>query len=208
MTAPEKFTVRLNEPAVTGDATSGQQSEQLPTYNAYSIDGDVTAPLVYVNYGVPADYEELENRGIDVKGQDRHRAIRRILARHQAESRGRTRSRRLHHLFRSANDGFYQGDVYPKGAWRSENGVQRGSVMDMPLYPGDPLTTGIGAIRRCKTPRQQGRRDAHEDPCAADLLWRRSAVLRNLDGAGRAGDWRGALPITYHFGGGAADRSS
>ncbi|MEP6848593.1 MAG: PA domain-containing protein, partial [Acidobacteriota bacterium] len=69
MTAPEKFTLKLNEPEVKGDATSGQQSEQLPTYNAYSIDGDVTAPLVYVNYGIPSDYDELARRGIDVKGK-------------------------------------------------------------------------------------------------------------------------------------------
>ena len=102
MTAPEKFTLKLNEPALREDATSGQQDEQLPTYNAYSTDGDVTAPLVYVNYGVPADYEELARRGIDVKGKDRYIAVRRLVAWYQAKSRGRTRSDRLHYLFRPA----------------------------------------------------------------------------------------------------------
>src|SRR5580765_3801497 len=48
-----KFVAKLEEPALPQDPTSNQKAEQLPTYNAYSIDGDVTAPLVYVNYGVP-----------------------------------------------------------------------------------------------------------------------------------------------------------
>ena len=69
MTAPTKYTARLAEPALPVDPTSGQTAEQLPVYNAYSIDGDVTAPLVYVNYGVPADYDELARNGIDVKGK-------------------------------------------------------------------------------------------------------------------------------------------
>ncbi len=67
--APERFTAKLFEPPIKEDATSGQTSEQLPVYNAYSIDGDVTSDLVYVNYGVPADYEELDRRGVDVKGK-------------------------------------------------------------------------------------------------------------------------------------------
>src|SRR5437016_3936874 len=65
---PTKFAARLVEGPVAGDPTSSQQQEQLPTYNAYSADGDVTAPLVYVNYGVPADYERLERMGVSVKG--------------------------------------------------------------------------------------------------------------------------------------------
>src|SRR5688572_7732427 len=150
MSAPEKFKLKLQEPPVEGDATSGQQAEQLPTYNAYSIDGDVTGPLVYVNYGIPADYEELEKRGINVKGKI-------VIARYGGSWRGIKPKVAAEHgavgcLIYSdpRNDGFYQGDVYPKGAWRNENGVQRGSVMDMPLYPGDPLTKGIGATKDAK----------------------------------------------------------
>src|SRR5258708_24630229 len=142
MTAPEKFTLKLNEPALKEDTTSGQQDEQLPTYNAYSIDGDVTGPLIYVNYGTPADYEELERRGVDVR-----RKI--IISRYGGSWRGIKPKVAAEHgaigciiYSDPRNDGFYQGDVYPKGAWRNENGVQRGSVMDMPLYPGDPLTKG------------------------------------------------------------------
>ena len=150
MTAPEKFTLKLNEPALKEDATSGQQDEQLPTYNAYSTDGDVTAPLVYVNYGVPADYEELARRGIDVKGKI-------VISRYGGSWRGIKPKVAAEHgavgciiYSDPKNDGFYQGDVYPKGAYRNENGVQRGSVMDMPVYPGDPLTKDVGATKDAK----------------------------------------------------------
>ena len=201
MTAPGKFTLKLNEPEVAGDATSGQQTEQLPTYNAYSIDGDVTAPLVYVNYGIPADYLELEKRGIDVKGKI-------VIARYGGSWRGIKPKVAAEHgavgciiYSDPRNDGYYQGDVYPKGAWRSENGVQRGSVMDMPVHPGDPLTKGIGATKDAK----------RIDIKKADTLTRIPVLpisysdalplLKNLDGAVVPDSWRGALPITYHFGG-------
>lgn len=201
MTAPERFTLKLQEPPVEGDATSGQQSEQLPTYNAYSIDGDVTGPLVYVNYGVPADYEELEKRGIDVKGKI-------VIARYGGSWRGikpKVAAERgaIGCLIYSdpRNDGFFQGDVYPKGAWRSENGVQRGSVMDMPLYPGDPLTKGVGATKDAKRIPIKDAPTLTKIPVLpisyADAL----PLLKNLDGAVVPESWRGALPVTYHFGG-------
>ena len=86
-----------------------QTAEQLPTYNAYSADGDVTAPLVYVNYGIREDYEQLDRLGISVKGRHRDRALRRGLARHQAESCGGARRDRLHHLFGSARRRIFSG---------------------------------------------------------------------------------------------------
>jgi N-acetylated-alpha-linked acidic dipeptidase len=201
MTSPEKFTLKLNEPALKEDATSGQQSEQLPTYNAYSIDGDVTAPLVFVNYGVPADYEELAKRGIDVKGKI-------VIAKYGGSWRGIKPKVAAEHgavgcLIYSdpKNDGYYQGDVYPKGAWRSEDGVQRGSVMDMPVFPGDPLTPGIGATKDAKRLALKDATTLTKIPVLpisyADAL----PLLRNLDGAVVPEAWRGALPITYHFGG-------
>ncbi len=201
MTAPEKFTLKLNEPEVPGDATSGQQNEQLPTYNAYSIDGDVAAPLVYVNYGIPADYEELEKRGIDVKGKI-------VIARYGGSWRGIKPKVAAEHgavgcLIYSdpRNDGYYQGDVYPKGAWRNENGVQRGSVMDMPLHPGDPLTKGVGATKDAKRIDIKGAPTLTKIPVLpisyADAL----PLLKNLDGAVVPDAWRGSLPATYHFGG-------
>ena len=132
------------------DATSGQTAEQLPPYNAYSIDGDVTGELVYVNYGVPDDYEELERRGIDVKGKI-------VIARYGGSWRGIKPKVAAEHgavgciiYSDPRDDGYFQGDVYPKGGWRNERGAQRGSVVDMPLYPGDPLTPGVGATKDAK----------------------------------------------------------
>lgn len=201
MTAPEKFTLKLQEPQLKEDATSGQVAEQLPTYNAYSIDGDVTAPLVYVNYGVPADYEELERRGVDVKGKI-------AIARYGGSWRGIKPKVAAEHgavgciIFSDPrNDGYYQGDVYPKGAWRGENGVQRGSVMDMPLYPGDPLTPDVGSTKDAK---RLDRKDAitlTKIPVLPISYSDALPLLRNLDGAVVPDSWRGALPVTYHFGG-------
>lgn len=201
MTAPEKFTLKLNEPEVAGDSTSGQQSEQLPTYNAYSIDGDVTAPLVFVNYGVPADYEELAKRGIDIKGKI-------VIAKYGGSWRGIKPKVAAEHgavgciiYSDPRNDGYYQGDVYPKGAWRSENGVQRGSVMDMPVFPGDPLTPGIGATKNAKRLALKDATTLTKIPVLPISYSDALPLLRNLDGAVVPDQWRGALPITYHFGG-------
>ncbi len=202
MTLPEKFTARLAEPTVVGDATSGQMDEQLPTYNAFSADGDVTAPIIYVNYGIPRDYDELERRGIDVKGKI-------VIARYGGSWRGIKPKVAAEHgavgcLIYSdpRDDGYFQGDVYPKGAWRSENGAQRGSVADMPVFPGDVLTPGIAATKDAK------RLDRNDAPTImkipvmpisyADAL----PLLRALDGPVAPDSWRGALPITYHIGGG------
>lgn len=201
MTAPAKFRLKLNEPAIANDVTSRQQSEQLPTYNAFSIDGDVTGPLVYVNYGIPADYDELERRGIDVKGKI-------VIARYGGSWRGikpkvAAEKGAIGCLIYSdpRNDGFYQGDVYPKGAYRNENGVQRGSVMDMPLFPGDPLTKGVGATKDAKRLAVKDAPTLTKIPVLpisyADAL----PLLRNLNGDVVPEAWRGALPVTYHFGG-------
>jgi N-acetylated-alpha-linked acidic dipeptidase len=201
MTSPEKFTLKLAEPPVDGDATSGQQAEQLPNYNAYSIDGDVTGPLVYVNYGTPADYEELEKRGIDVKGKvviSRYGGSWRGIKPKVAAERGA-----IGCLIYSdpRDDGYFQGDVYPKGAWRNENGAQRGSVMDMPLFPGDPLTKGIGATKDAKRVEIKNAETLTKIPVLPISYGDALPLLKNLDGAVVPTAWRGALPITYHFGG-------
>ena len=161
-------------------------SEQLPTYNAYSIDGDVTGPLVYVNYGIPEDYEALEARGVSVKG-----AI--VIARYGRSWRGIKPKVAAEHgaigcLIYSdpADDGYAEGDVFPAGPMRPADGVQRGSVMDMPVYPGDPLTPGIGATARCQAPRAQGRDDAHEDSGAPNFLRRRTAAALGTNRTTRA----------------------
>jgi N-acetylated-alpha-linked acidic dipeptidase len=202
--SPEKFTAGLAEPVLAEDSTSSQTAEQLPVYNAYSVDGDVTAPLVYVNYGVPRDYDELAERGIDVKGKI-------VIARYGGSWRGIKPKVAAEHgavgcLIYSdpRNDGFYQGDVYPKGPWRNETGAQRGSVADMPLFPGDPLTPGVGATPGAK------RLDVKNAPTLTKIpvlpISYRDAqpLLRALAGPLAPDAWRGALPLTYHIGPGPA----
>ncbi|MFN2501966.1 MAG: M28 family metallopeptidase [Pyrinomonadaceae bacterium] len=203
MTAPERFTLRLDEPALREDATSGQQNEQLPTYNAYSIDGDVTGPLVYVNYGTPSDYEELERRGISVKGKI-------VISRYGGSWRGikpkvAAENGAIGCIIYSdpRNDGFYQGEVYPKGPWRNEHGVQRGSVMDMPLHPGDPLTKGIGATKNAKRIDRKDAATLTRIPVLPISYSDALPLLKNLDGPVVPESWRGALPTTYRFGGGS-----
>ncbi|HXA16265.1 MAG TPA: transferrin receptor-like dimerization domain-containing protein [Thermoanaerobaculia bacterium] len=198
--APEHFTAKLVEPPVPGDATSGQQSEQLPVYNAYSIDGDVTGDLVYANYGIPADYEILERNGIDVKGKI-------VITRYGGSWRGIKPKVAAEHgaigciiYSDPKDDGYAQGDVYPKGAWRNENGAQRGSVMDMPVHPGDPLTPGVGATKDAK---RIDRKDAEvitKIPVLPISYSDALPLLRALGGPVAPSEWRGALPITYHMG--------
>ena len=204
MVGPTRFTARLSEPALTEDATSGQTSEQLPTYNAYSADGDVTGDLVYVNYGVPADYEELERRGIDVKGKI-------VIARYGGSWRGikpkvAAEKGAIGALIYSdpRDDGYFQGDVYPKGAYRNEFGAQRGSVADMPTFPGDPLTPGVGATKDAKRLALKDAPTLTKIPVLPISYGDALPLLRALGGPLAPTAWRGALPITYHLGPGPA----
>jgi N-acetylated-alpha-linked acidic dipeptidase len=203
MTAPEKYVAKIEEPVLKEDATSNQKNEQLPTYNAYSVDGDVTGQLVYVNYGVPRDYEELERRGIDVKGKI-------VIARYGGSWRGikpKVAAERgaIGCLIYSdpRDDGYYQGDVYPKGAYRMEWGAQRGSVADMPLYPGDPLTPNVGATKDAKRLEIKSAPTLTKIPVMPISYGDALPLLKNLGGPVAPESWRGALPITYHLGAGA-----
>jgi N-acetylated-alpha-linked acidic dipeptidase len=200
---PTRFRARLEEPAVPGDPTSAQVSEQLPTYNAYSADGDVTAPLVYVNYGNREDYEELDRLGISVKG-----AI--VIARYGGGWRGVKPKVAAEHgavgciiYSDPKGDGYFEGDQYPAGGWRPKDGVQRGSVMDTE-YPGDPLTPGIGATPNAKRLALKEARTITTIPVLpisyADAL----PLLSALQGPVAPAPWRGALAITYHVGPGPA----
>ncbi|HJQ32910.1 MAG TPA: M28 family metallopeptidase [Pyrinomonadaceae bacterium] len=200
MTAPERYTARIAEPALKEDATSGQTAEQLPVYNAYSTDGDVTGQLVYVNYGVPRDYDELERRGIDVKGKI-------VLARYGGSWRGIKPKVAAEHgavgcLIYSdpRDDGYFQGDVYPKGAYRNEWGAQRGSVADMPTFPGDPLTPGVGAVKGAKRLELKSAPTLTKIPVMPISYGDALPLLRALGGAVAPAAWRGALPVTYHLG--------
>ena len=201
---PTKFTAKLQEPALAIDPTSNQQAEQLPTYNAYSADGDVTAPLVYVNYGIPDDYEKLERMGVSVKG-----AI--VIARYGNSWRGIKPKVAAEHgavgcLIYSdpADDGYVQGDVFPNGAWRPRDGVQRGSVMDMPIYPGDPLTPGVGATKDAKRLDLKDVKTITKIPVLPISYADAQPLLAALKGEVVPEGWRGSLPQTYHVGPGPA----
>ncbi|MGZ8797285.1 MAG: M28 family metallopeptidase [Thermoanaerobaculia bacterium] len=200
LVAPEKYTLKLAEPALSQDATSGQTNEQLPVYNAYSTDGDVTGDLVYVNYGVPADYDVLERSGVDVKGKI-------VIARYGGSWRGikpkvAAEKGAIGCIIYSdpRDDGYFQGDVYPKGAYRSDSGAQRGSVMDMPIHRGDPLTPVIGATKDAKRLDRSEVDVFTKIPVLPISYSDALPLLRNLGGPVAPADWRGALPITYHLG--------
>jgi N-acetylated-alpha-linked acidic dipeptidase len=189
---------------VPGDPTSSQRDEQLPSYNAYSADGDVTGPLVYVNYGVPADYEELERHGISVKG-----AI--VIARYGGSWRGIKPKVAAEHgavgcLIYSdpRDDGYAQGDVFPRGPFRPRDGVQRGSVADMPLYSGDPLTPGVGAVPGAKRLTLAEAKTITKIPVLPISYGDAEPLLAAMTGPVAPPDWRGALGVTYHLGPGAA----
>ena len=203
LVAPVRFSATLREPELSEDPDSGD-SDQLPTYNAFSGDGDVTAPLVYVNYGVPADYEQLKKAGVDVRGKI-------VIARYGGSWRGIKPKIAAEHgavgcLIYSdpKEDGYYQGDVYPVGPYRNEHGVQRGSVMDMPVQPGDPLTPGWASTKGARRIRREEAATLMKIPVQpisyADAL----PLLKALGGSSVPESWRGALPVTYHFGPGPA----
>ncbi len=204
MVAPSLFKLKLEEPAVAIDPTSDQKADQLPSFNAYSIDGDVTAPLVYVNYGRPQDYDDLDRRGVSVKGSI-------VIARYGASWRGIKPKVAAEHgavgcLIYSdpIDDGYAADDVFPEGPSRNSSGVQRGSVMDMPTYPGDPLTPGVGATRDAKRLDLKDVTTLTKIPVLPISYSDAQPLLAALRGAVVPGEWRGALPITYHLGPGPA----
>jgi N-acetylated-alpha-linked acidic dipeptidase len=203
LTEPTHYSALLKEPALTEDATSGQVN-QLPTYNAWSADGDVSGQLVFVNYGLPEDYETLAKMGIDVRGKI-------VIAKYGRSWRGIKPKVAYEHgaigciiYSDPADDGYSAGDVYPKGAYKNEYGVQRGSVMDMVIYPGDPLTPGVGATKDAK---RMDRKDAPtilKIPVLPISYHDAQPLLAALEGTVAPRNWQGSLPITYHIGPGKA----
>jgi N-acetylated-alpha-linked acidic dipeptidase len=203
LVAPKRYVAQLKEPAIPDDPTSGQQG-QLPTYLAYVADGDVTAPLVYVNNGEPADYDQLDKMGISVKG-----AI--VIARYGGGWRGIKVQLAHDHGAIGAlvysdphEDGYFQGDVYPKGAFRPAQGVQRGSAMIMQYYGGDPETPNWGSTPGARRlPRAQVQ-TLQKIPALPLSYGDAQPLLEALEGPVAPAAWRGSLPITYHVGPGPA----
>jgi N-acetylated-alpha-linked acidic dipeptidase len=204
MTSPARYVAKLKEPPVAEDPDSSDAG-QLPTFNAYSADGDVTGELVYVNYGVPADYEQLAKLGVDVKGKI-------VIARYGQSWRGIKPKVAYEHgaigciiYSDPKDDGYWPGDTYPQGAYRPEQGVQRGSVMDMPIHPGDPLSPGKAADPGTLNAADRDKSDVIlKIPVLPISYGDALPLLRNMSGPVAPADWRGALPITYHIGAGPA----
>jgi N-acetylated-alpha-linked acidic dipeptidase len=202
MTEPSRFVAKLEEPTVPVDPTSSQKSEQLPVYNAYSIDGDVTAPLVYVNYGRVEDYDQLERMGVSARG-----AI--VIVRYGGIFRGVKVKIASEHgavgcLIYSdpRDDGYFGGAVFPNGPMRPSDGAQRGSVEDLATGSGDPLTPGIGAVPGAP------RIALHDSPLITKIpvlpisYGDAQPLLAAMGGLMAPVDWRGALAIPYHLGAG------
>jgi N-acetylated-alpha-linked acidic dipeptidase len=199
MTEPSVFHAKLEETPIAVDKNSSDAG-MVPSYNAYSGDGDVTAPLVYANYGIPSDYDYLKEHGIDVKGKI-------VITRYGGSWRGIKPKVAYEHgalgcLIYSdpRDDGYFQGDVYPKGAYRPPDGVQRGSVMDMVLYPGDPLSPGWASEPGSKRLPLSEAATLMKIPVIPISYADAQPLLANLDGPVAPEAWRGALPFTYHLG--------
>jgi N-acetylated-alpha-linked acidic dipeptidase len=197
---PKPYRARLEEPALPEDRTSGQKSEQLPGYNAFSGEGDVTAELVFVNRGIPEDYEMLARMGVSVKGKV-------VIAKYGGSWRGIKPKLAQEHgavgcLIYSdpEDDGYTNGDAYPKGPWRPEQSLQRGSVMDMPVAPGDPGTPGWASLPGAKRIPWQEAKTIMRIPVLPISWGDALPLLQTLGGPVVPAAWRGALPITYHAG--------
>ena len=196
---PTRFVARLEEPPIDIDPTSNQQAEQLPPYNVYSIDGDVTGPLVYVNYGTRDDYEQLARLGVSVKG-----AI--VIVRYGGSWRGIKPKVAAEHgalgciiYSDPADDGYANGEVYPQGAWRNKDAVQRGSVTDT-YFAGDPLTPGWGSVPGARRLEIKDSPLITKIPVLPISYADAQPLLAAIQGQVAPDKWRGALPITYHIG--------
>ncbi len=198
------YKAALTEPPIAGDASSAQTAWVLPAYVAFQGDGDVTADLVYVNYGMPDDYKALARMGVDVKGKI-------VIARYGQGWRGLKPKLAQEHgavgciiYSDPADDGYAVGDVYPKGGWRPSGSFQRGSVQDMTIYPGDPLTPGVGATADAKRLTREEAKTILKIPVLPISYGEAQKFLAALSGPSAPRNWRGALPVTYRPGPGPA----
>jgi N-acetylated-alpha-linked acidic dipeptidase len=202
--APEQFTASLTEDSLDEDPSTFNRETLLPPYNAFSVDGEAEGELVFVNYGIPEDYEVLERNGVDVRGKI-------AIAKYGKSWRGikpklAAEKGAIATIIYSdpADDGYGAGDAYPRGPYKHESGVQRGSVMDMPTYPGDVLTPGVGATRSAKRLNREDAPTLTKIPVLPISHRDALPLLSALGGEVVPPQWRGALPITYHFGPGPA----
>ncbi len=199
--APHSFKAKLKEEVIPGDPYTEQTDEQLPPYHVFSADGDVTAGLVFVNYGLPEDYKRLEKMGVSVKGKI-------AIAKYGRSWRGIKPRLAYEHGAVGAlvysdpqDDGYGQGDVYPDGPYRNSSSVQRGSVTNLTVYPGDPLTPGIAATKDAKRLKIEDAEVIKKIPTLPISYEDAQPLLEAMGGPTAPADWVGGLPITYHLGG-------
>ncbi len=190
----------VKEVAVPGDPSSSHPKIS-PLFNGYSASGDVTGPVVYANYGLPNDYEDLKKAGVDVKGKI-------VIVRYGNSFRGvkakvAEQNGAIGCIIYSdpEDDGYMQGDVFPKGPWRPVASGQRGSVQYLFDYPGDPLTPGKPAIAGTPRLKPEEATDLTRipvQPIAYDVA---RTILSQLKGPLRPRGFQGGLPFAYHAGG-------
>ena len=172
----------------------------LPTFNAYSASGDVTGDVVYANYGLPDDYDWLTRQGIDVRGKI-------VITRYGKSWRGIKPKVAFEHGALACiiysdpqQDGYFEADTFPAGPMRPTEGVQRGSVLDMPLYPGDPLSPGWASENGGRKLPISEAKTISKIPVLPISYGDAQPILESLTGPLVPRDWRGALPFTYHAG--------
>lgn len=199
MSGVTNFKALLKEPAFKEDATSGQ-ADQLPTYNCWSADGDVSAQLVFVNYGLPEDYETLAKYGIDVKGKI-------VIAKYGRSWRGIKPKVAQEHgaigciiYSDPIDDGYGAGDAYPVGAFKNEHTVQRGSIMDMVIYPGDPTTPNVASTANAPRVHHNDAENLLKIPVLPISYHDAAPLLKDMGGPVAPKDWVGGLPFAYHIG--------
>ncbi|HJL92637.1 MAG TPA: transferrin receptor-like dimerization domain-containing protein [Woeseiaceae bacterium] len=202
--SPSEYKASLNEESLTEDPSTYVRENLLPPYNAFSIDGKVEGELVFVNYGMPQDYEVLERYGIDVKGKIAIAKYGRSWRGIKPKLAGEKGAIATIIYSDPADDGYGKGDVYPKGPYKNDSGVQRGSVMDMPTYPGDVLTPGIGATKSAKRLKIENVETITKIPVLPISYRDALPLLSAMEGPVVPQEWRGGLPITYHLGPGPA----
>jgi N-acetylated-alpha-linked acidic dipeptidase len=198
--SPRRERLAVKEAAIAADPSSSNL-KIIPLFNGYSPSGDVTAPLVYVNYGLPPDYEALKKLGVEVKGKI-------AIARYGNSFRGVKAKVAEDHgaigliiYSDPADDGYMQGDVYPKGPWRPPSSAQRGSVQFLSTAPGDPLTPGKPAVPGVPRLKMEEVTTLPRIPVQPISYGDARRLLEPLRGPVRPKGFQGGLPFPYHVGG-------
>jgi N-acetylated-alpha-linked acidic dipeptidase len=213
MNRPQEISVVVTAPAnvkmsgptrehVDGDPFPDNPRVVMP-FSGSSPSGDVEAEVVYANYGTPADFKKLEEMKVDVRGKI-------VIVRYGENFRGVKSFVAEEHGAAGViiysdpwDDGYFRGDAYPKGPWRPDSGVQRGSIQYMFKYPGDPTTPGFASVMGLPDSQRvapEKATDMPKIPTTPISYGDARPILENLGGLESPREWQGALPFTYHVG--------